>query len=150
MRDLAAGGVRRRDESRVGTKFIGAREALDLVDLQREDGGQNLAHARQGLQPHGERVRGVVRGDDFFQRAHLCLEQSVDRKIVVAQRAVGWWQRRALHPRFPFVTENILHGGTLEERVAVDHAVDAVADHRAHAREPEALAHDVFSLAHVA
>jgi len=34
--------------------------------------------------------------------------------------------------------------------MAVDHAVDAVADHRAHAGQPEALADDVLALAHVA
>ena len=33
--------------------------------------------------------------------------------------------------------------------MAVDHAVEAVADHRAHPRQQEALADDVFALAHV-
>ena len=98
VRDFAAGGVRRRHQSGVGAEFVGGGEARDLVDLEREDGGKDLADARQGLQPLGLRVRGVFRDDNFSSASTcVCSRAWIARSSSSSVRSAGGNGARFIH-----------------------------------------------------
>ena len=90
VRDFATGGVRRRHQACVGAELVGGGEARDLLDLQREDRGTDLADARQCLQPLGQRVRGVFRDDNFSSASPcVCSRAWIARSSASRVRSAG-------------------------------------------------------------
>src|SRR2546425_3766360 len=125
---------------------FGAREALDVPELEDEHNRNEGADAGDGRQAPHARIGAPARDEIGIEASDLCIEGGQQRPTILADSARGLPQGQPLQLALTALREPALARGRLQV-AAREHRLQTIADHAAEPDELDAMADEFARLA---